>query len=105
MSDSIGDTLLKYMIKQIEDEKKFIKEQKEHVIFLTDSIVKSLEEIKHHNNTIEEKDIIPDYNFMLIQNKLQSLINALQEINFGKRRIRKYHDEMCKLNTFLEDGE
>ncbi|WP_156936148.1 hypothetical protein [Anoxybacteroides tepidamans] len=105
MSDGIMETLVNYMIKQIEDEKEVIREQTERVIFLTDSIVKSLEDIKDRNNAIREKDIISDYNFMLLQNKLQSLINALQEINFSKRRIRKYHDEMCKLNTFLEDGE
>lgn len=105
MKNSVQHIIVDYLTKLIKDEKDYIKEQKGDTLFLIDSIVKSLEEIKHHTNTAGEKDIIADYNFMLIQNKLQSLINTLQEINFRKRKIRKYQDEMCKLNAYLEDIE
>jgi hypothetical protein len=105
MNNNAQHIILDYLAKLIRDERDYIKGQKEDILLFIDSIIKNLEEIKRYTNTEGENHINVDHNLIVIQNRLQNLINNLQGINFAKRQIRIYRDAMRKLNTYLEDKE
>jgi hypothetical protein len=100
MNNNGQHIILDYLVKLIKDERDYIQGQKEDILLLIDSIIKNLEEIKRHTNTEGENYINVDHNLIVIQNRLQSLINTLQGINFAKRQIRIYRDVIRKLNTY-----
>ncbi|MEK4283832.1 hypothetical protein [Ureibacillus sp. FSL K6-0165] len=85
MNNNGQHIILDYLVKLIKDERDYIQGQKEDILLLIDSIIKNLEQIKHHTNTEGENYINVDHNLIVIQNRLQSLINTLQGINFAKR--------------------